>query len=656
MAPREPLALSSPANDTLFPSSTVTLSGTKDAAGRVEVQSITGGIPYCVIPDSQTWNCTFSAPTGRYTMTVFQYFAGDAGAPEQKQVTIRVLPAPTISGTSPIVTTGLIGGTGFPGSGIVLTGAEVGDCPGIVQPNGFWSCPLAVSASGDYTINAQQTWNDVDTQPGGASRQITVRVDKDPPAVPVFSEPTSGAQPGSQPIPFAGSGENGGRVEVFVDGTLVCTSSVAGGRWGCAAPVGGGQHTVQAIQWDAAGNPSGATAGFAIVVSGASTPAVPPPAPAPPTPPGAGPPETADPAPVPATAPPPPQVSARPSTVAPAFPLFPPPVGGVSGLPPLDTWGTPTDYGAAIPTVGSTGSGVAWLWGLALGGGFILLVAMPLRLVLTALRGRFPRHYFARDHSRLTASEVQLLRPRLTLAGAIGAAAALAALAGGIQGEVRYLRLALAIGVALLLLNGISVALATRLATKALGGATRLRLVPLFLTIAALSALVSRGGGIQPPVIIGVVIAASFVVEIDRRSRGMIAATQLLVTLALGVGAWLAHSALGPVEGFLPSLTSEIISSLCIAAIGSGVMLALPVSRMPGRLIFEWSPVAWVAVALVTATLAGVIVAGGATFPVPWLVGLSLAFAAVCLALWAWIRLIEPSFEPRRAVVADRRI
>ncbi|WP_309619683.1 hypothetical protein, partial [Salinibacterium sp.] len=152
VAPREPLALSSPANDTLFPSSTVTLSGTKDAAGRVEVQSITGGIPYCVIPDSQTWNCTFSAPTGRYTMTVFQYFAGDAGAPEQKQVTIRVLPAPTISGTSPIVTTGLIGGTGFPGSGIVLTGAEVGDCPGIVQPNGFWSCPLAVSASGDYTI------------------------------------------------------------------------------------------------------------------------------------------------------------------------------------------------------------------------------------------------------------------------------------------------------------------------------------------------------------------------------------------------------------------------------------------------------------------------------------------------------------------------
>lgn len=646
--PTKSLAISSPASDTLFPTSMVTISGTKDSDGTVEVQSLTGGPSYCKVSEGTTWACSFSAPTGRNTLTVFQYFDTDSGAPEQARLAIRVLPAPTISGTSPIVTTGLITGTGYPGSGILLSGANVGTCPGIVQPSGYWSCPLTVSSSGDYGITAQQTWEDDDAQPGGSTAEVIVRVDRDPPALPLFTQPAAGSQADSQPVGFAGSGESGGRVDVFVDGTLVCSGGVSSGRWSCTAPLAGGQHNVQGIQWDAAGNPSGASVGFPVTVTVASVPA---PAPAPVAPPAANPAQTRspEPAPVPVPAPSPSQDTAQPPALTPAFPFFPPPIGGISGLPPLETWGTPTDYGAAIPTVASTNSAMPWLWGLVFGIGFILLVALPLRLVLTAMRGRFRRHYSARDHSRLTASEVPLLRPRLTLAGAIGAAAVLAALAGGIQGEVRYLRLAIAIAVALLVLNGVSVALTTRFASKALGGSSRLRLVPLFLGIAAVTALISRGGGIQPPVIVGVVIAASFMTDLGRRSRGMIAMIQLVVTMLLGVGAWIAHSVLGAAAGFIPLLLSEALAALCIAAIGSGVVLALPVSRMPGRHIFEWSPVAWVAVALVSATLAGVIIAGAAAFPVPLTAGLSLAFAATCLGLWAWIRLSEPSFAPTPA-------
>ncbi len=553
-----PLAITSPSNDALFPTATVTIAGTKDAAGRVEVQSLTGGDPYCSFSTGTDWSCTFSAPTGRSTVTVFQYFT-DAPT-EQSRISVRVLPAPTISGRSPIVTTGQISGTGFPGSGIVLSGSAVGDCPGIVQPSGFWSCPLDVSASGDYPISARQTWDNNDSEPGGASATVIVRVDKDPPAYPAFSQPTAGEYAAGTPIVFAGSGENGGRVEVFVDGTQVCSSSVGGGRWTCTAELANGQHTVQGIQWDAAGNPSGASPGFPVSIAAASAPVVPSP-----TTPRQGspvtPPATVETTPVPVPEPSPSRDMAGSPVTVPTFPFFPPPVGGVSGLAPLDTWSTPTEYGAAIPSVESTGEGNAWLWGLALGAGFVLLVALPLRLALVALRGRFPRHYFARDHSRLTASQLPQLRPRLTLAGAIGAAAVLAALAGGIQGEVRYLRLAIAVGVALLILNGLTVALTTTLATKALNGESRLRLVPGFLAIAAITALVSRGGGIQPPVIVGVVIAASFVTGIGSRQRGMVAATQLLVTMILGVAAWLGHSALGPVSGLLPSFASETLAS-----------------------------------------------------------------------------------------------
>ena len=646
-----PLTITSPSDNALFPTARVTISGTKDPASRVDVQSLTGGEPYCSITDGADWSCTFGAPAGRNTVTVFQYI-GTNPTPEQARIMIRVLPAPTITGRSPIVTTGIIHGTGLPGSGIVLSGSDVGDCPGIVQPSGFWSCPLAVSTSGDYPISATQTWADDDSEPGGTSGTVIIRVDKDRPAYPVFSQPAAGEQSGSQPTLFAGTGEKGGRVDVFVDSTLVCSSSIGAGRWSCGAELGSGPHSVRGIQWDAAGNPSGNSAAIPISIAGAPAPVRPEPATPKPelpaTPPGA----PVESAPLPVPVPSPSRATAQAPTTVPAFPFFPPPVGGISGLPPLDTWATPTDYGAAIPSVESTARGNAWLWGLALGVGFILLVAMPVRLVSAALRSRFPRHYFARDHSRLTASEIPLLRPRLTLAGAIGAAAVLAALAGGIQGEVRYLRLAIGISIALLLLNGVTVALTTRLATRALGGESRLRLVPGFLAIAAVTALISRGGGIQPPVIVGVVIAASFVADFGSRSRGVVAATQLVVTMILGLGAWLAHSAMGPVTGFLPSLTSETLSSLCIAAVGSAVILALPVSRMPGRLVFEWSPLAWVAVALPAATIAGVVIAGGATFPVPWIIGLSLGFAALSLALWAWIRLIEPSFVSRRPVSA----
>ena len=642
-----PLIIDSPSNDALFASSSVTISGTKDPTGIVEVQSLTGGGPSCVIPvGGTTWQCTFTAPTGRNTVTVFQRFDGEPTA-EQTRITVRVLPAPTITGRSPIVTTGLVTGTGYPGSGIVLSGSAVGDCPGIVQPSGYWSCALAVSTSGDYSVSATQTWGDDDNQPGGTSGAVIVRVDRDPPAYPVFTQPVAGAQSGGRPTVFIGTGEPGARVDVFVDGTLVCSSSVGAGNWSCSAALGEGPRSVQGIQWDVAGNPSGATPGIAISIARATAPVAPQPQPQKPgsvEPPATDP---AAPAPVPVPSASPAQNTAEAPVAVPTLPFFPPPVGGVSGLAPLDTWGTPTLYGGAIPSVESTATGSAWLWGLGLGIGFVVMIAMPLRLALTALRSRFPRHFFARDHSRLTASEIPQLRPRLTLLGAIGAAAALAALAGGIQGEVRYLRLAIAIAIALLVLNGVSVALTTRIATRALGGESRLRLVPILLTIAAIAALVSRGAGIQPPVIVGVVIAASFLADVPARSRGLVATLQLTVTLALGLAAWLAHSAIGARTGFLPLLASETLSSLCIAAVGSAVILALPVSRMPGRLIFEWSPVTWVAVALAAGTTAGVVIAGGATFPVPSLVGLSLAFAALCLALWAWIRLIEPSFRSR---------
>jgi hypothetical protein len=598
---------------TLFPG-LVTITGAKDAAATVTVGA-QGGPPTCSIPaGAETWTCDLALPDGNHTIEATQT-AADATT-TTLTVPVRVLGAPVITTTG--LTSGTINGTGFPGAGIEISGdsGTITTSCGAVLPNGSWSCALG-AGTGTHSIVATQTWANVPSEPGGSTAPTTVVVDSDPPTSPAFSTPTPGSRVTSQPTAFSGSGENGGRVEVFVDSVRVCVSPVVTGAWTCAATLIDGQHTVQAVQWDAAGNPSGPSSGFTITAGAIATAPV---TPTEPRKPGAA-----------------PSAPLAPLAPAPTAPFLPPPVGGTSGMPPFDTWELPTDYGAAIPSVAAT-NGTSWLLGLGLGLGFALLVALPLRLLVTTFR-RTRAHVPRADPDE----EEALFGPRLTAALFLGAAVALAALAGGIQAEVRYLRLALAIGLALAALNGVA-ALAAKLAGRTVGLSTGIRLAPLMLGIAAVTALVSRVAGIQPPIIVGIVLAVRFAPALADRARGVVSLVEISAIVVLGFVAWLAQSALGRVNGFLPSLVSESISALCIAALGSAMVMLLPVNRMPGRLVWTWSRPAWAALTLVTATVSGVVIAGGSGFPVAWLIGGSLVFAAVSVGAWAWWHFVEPSF------------
>lgn len=619
----------------LFPG-TVTVSGSKEEGSRVQV-GIIGATPYCISPGvgepptGETWSCTFSPGSGTYPLAITQFFDDGSIAPVTLTITVRVLTAPSL--TSPALTTGLISGAGLDGAGIVVAasgpaGSYNGQCT-VVQPGGFWSCPLSLP-SGVYDVTVQQAWPvSGDLGPATATQSITI--DKDPPAAPVITSPATGDTIATQPATYSGTGETGARVDMFVDSVLVCSAVVAGGTWSCAGTGAvAGQRLLQAIQWDPAGNPSAASR--AVTVTFAVSPA-PPTSTRPPTVPGI----PGSPAPVPA---PSPSQTAPPST-APVFPfpLFPPPVGGESGLPPGDTWDLPTDYGAAIPAFASTD----WLRALLLALAFITLVAIPLRLVVASLRGRIelrPRRFAGRNRAE-PEDDTPLFSPWVTAAGALAAAIVLAALAGGVQAEVRYLRLIVAIGIALVIINGVTVAIATKSAARVLGGSAGIRLVPLLLGAAAISALLSRSLGIQPPIIVGVVIAAT-VVNLGTRGAGLTALAQLGSMITLGTLAWLAHSAIGPVDGLWGSLLSETLAATCIASLGSVLFLLLPVAGMPGHALLEHSPTAWFGTALVGGVITSAAIAGGATFPAGWLVGAAAVFAAVSVATWGWIRYVEP--------------
>ena len=421
------------------------------------------------------------------------------------------------------------------------------------------------------------------------------------------------------PVAFSGSGEDGARVDVSLGGAVVCQAQVQSGSWLCTAQVAEGDWSVQALQVDTVGNVSGLSApfGFSVATVSAGLPPRNPVAPIDP-PPAANPTPTPSPATTPAPAP-----------AQGGIPFFPPPVGGDSGLPPDQTWGTPTDYGAAIAPIGEA----AWWLGALLGIAFLLLVAVPARLLASVLRVRAPAP--ERDPD-----EPPLLGPWATAGLALAGAVLLAALAGGIQWEVRYLRLAAAIGVALTLLNLLGVALAGRIGGRLAGVSTGLRLAPVFLGIGAIVAILSRVSGAQPPLIIGVVIAVGTLAV--GRTGAVVAGVELAAVSILGVAAWAGHSALGAVVGFWASLLSETLAALALAALGSAVAMILPVGRMPGRAVWDWSRPAWVAAALPPAILDGTLFGGSITFPLAWIAAAALAFAALAVSVFAWTRYVRP--------------
>lgn len=268
---------------TLFASPSVTIKGAKGAESVVDIPSLTGGDPYCQVPgvgdpQAEDWSCTFTLPDGAWAVTVTETIGGVSTA---HLVNIRVLGAPTITGARPLLTTGIISGTGFAGAGIRIIGSgpqdPSGDCT-TVQSNGYWSCPLPVTESGDYLISVQQRWQGIG---GGVSAQHSVTVDKVPTPLPAISQPHAGERITSNTATFAGSGQNTSRVDAYVDGVLACSTVVALGQWTCEAtgvPIG--DHTIQAIQWDAAGNASGATTGIVVTFAHAAVDSPAPAAPA----------------------------------------------------------------------------------------------------------------------------------------------------------------------------------------------------------------------------------------------------------------------------------------------------------------------------------------------------------------------------------------
>lgn len=636
--PAEPAAAAAsfdvPASD-FVAGSTVTLSGTKDAGSTLVIRR--AGQVVCTIVDADAldWECTsIAVPSGVHEFIGNETLA-DASVEPLTPLTLRVLAPPALDGAGgSFITTGRFSGSAQPGASIQLrsTGANgVVDhsCPAAL-PDGFWSCAVDL-ASGSYQVRARQSSLAIGPEFSNYSAAVNAVIDRVAPRAPVITAPGSGPTT-LQNVIARGAGERDALLQLFLDGTLVCETIVSSsGSWACPLRwPGSNTYTVQALQRDAAGNFSAASARVEVRYSAV--------APAPES--GE---EPAPPAPDRGVAPAPTPTSPEATDAPPPAPVAPAPPAGVN-------WGTATGFGASLPTaeqvVQRDGWAVAPLVGLA----YLLFAALPLRAFATHVLPRLRRPTLAvtgrnRGRDPNDAALTSALSPLLVAAATLGGAAVIAALSGGIDLEVRYLRLTAAIGLGLLLLNGVAVLLPARLAGRVARTTVTVRLLPGILLVALVAALVSRWGELQPPLLVGVLIAAAAAIGADRRARAAVAVAQTSGVAALALIGWAAFDLLTPSTGFWMTLASETAAAVALGGLGSLLMLLLPVGPLPGRTLYAVSPPAWAVVTLVSATVAGAILVAGPAFPIVALVLIGAAFAAVLTAAVVWTRWVAPSWR-----------
>jgi hypothetical protein len=315
-----------------------------------------------------------------------------------------------------------------------------------------------------------------------------------------------------------------------------------------------------------------------------------------------------------------------------------------------DGWGTPTAFGATIPSPAAIGAS-GWPRDVGLAAAWLLLVATPVGLLASVLRGRVrrPRIAWTGRNRRGGDSVGPVANPRLVAIAALCAASVVAVFASGMEGEVRYLRLVLAVGAGLALLN-LAVVIAARVAARAMGVVSGIRLVPAFLVVGVLTAIASRVFDLHPPVVIGVILGAGVVVDVageigadvGARARATVQLAQVGALALVASAGWALHGVLGSVDGFWGSAVSEGAAAMCLAGFGSALLLLLPVGGLPGRAILGWSLPVWAGTTFVVALLAvTVLVSDG--FPVLWAVLVAAAASAFAFSAWAWVRFVEPS-------------
>lgn len=662
------LAITSPADGDLVTTASVPVSGSGQPGQQVQVFYMGSTEPFCLatVASDSTWACPdrLSLTSGQNETIVARVSDASNPAPSTS-ITIDAITPPTVLG--PAQTNGQVKGSGaYPNATVTVTvaGGAAGGTACLVKAdtNGDWTCFLVLQ-SGTYNVSATQKASFAPS-PSNPSPVVSLQVDADAPAAPVVTSPPSGAtQAGDSRVAFAGTGEDGASVSVYVrtktsGSILACTAAVSGASWACTSPaLPAGTFVISALQTDAVGNTSKASPAVSLTVGAttAPTPSTPPSPSSSASPAAPGVPPTH--APHGQSASPTPHGPAT-STPAPAPGAAPPPGEGPDGS---DRWLTSAPFASTVaPTIAATAF-PGWLRSLLLAIVAVLLLALPARLLAGTL-ARAPAvtpriRLFGRNRPAPVVDEPDATgTPQRWILGGtlLLAAAAVVTLSSVATDQSAYLRLLGAAAVAVGIVNGIWVFIGIRAGRHFVGAPVSLVFAPRALVIVAACALVSRFAGLSPALLFGLVVGVAAGESVPALNaftmlnRGKLAAVQIAGLSTLGVLAWMLTAALPTVAGPVSAFMAEVTNAVAIVAVGSAAVSLLPIGRLAGRAVFTWSRPIWLGLSLAVGTVLFALLVpvgdlwsaggGGVMLGVA-----SLGFAALSVAIWLWMRYIEPA-------------
>ncbi|WP_158250263.1 hypothetical protein [Cryobacterium sp. M96] len=654
-APTNAPAIVSPPPGSFVGSGTTTVSGTGEAGREIRLLSpVDGQDPLCfaVVDGAGQWSCAaVSLPSGP-SVPLRVVVTGAADLTDEH--TIAVLSAPRVTGgpTGGSLTNGTVRGTGYPGASVVITVSGGPRCTATADSSGNWSCTFADGlAGGQAEVSASQQTSYSNPSWSNSSAPVDLVFDLDRPAPPTLTTPASGAQLPLTDAGYMGTGEEGATVTVFAGSYSVCSAVVASGSWSCSAGgVAAGTFRVIAVQLDLAGNLGPGSPGVDVLYG------VPTPSPSGST----GPEATAPSADAPA-APPPAEESAPaeapPGSAAPASPAPQADRPAVALATPLPGgWNDPTRFATAVLPPWSTPD-LSWFQAALLALGALLLLCIPARLLAGTVFRATDGHPLwqsmpiaGRNRSREefeTVPELPLNR-WLVAGAAVLAAATLVMLSGPVTSQPAYLRLLLAVALALLIVNAVGALVPLWWSSRVWRTKASVTFLPRYLLLVALTALASRAFDVHPALVFGLLGSVTVAPEVLTPRRGPLAAVRAGSLIGLAVVGWLTLGLLPAADGFLSALAAEIINSVVLAAIGSAALVLIPIGRTSGRSILAWSPPIWACLTVLAFTIMfGVLSPAvelwheGGSLSLWWVAG--TLFAALSIGAWAWQRFVTPA-------------
>jgi hypothetical protein len=284
---------------------------------------------------------------------------------------------------------------------------------------------------------------------------------------------------------------------------------------------------------------------------------------------------------------------------------------------------------------------------------FLLLVALPVELLEGAVRENYGRAFAWLDPIRRRVKQLverfhrRFPNPWTSSLVLVVIGAVILGFADpefGFTGKSARLVIALAISLAVLNIAISAVVLA--FGWRRFGVRNAFTPMPAALIVVALSVVLSRVTGIPTAFLFGLVVSIVWTHRQTIRQSGALALMLMSLTIAVGVGSFLAYSSLHAShdEGFWHELGLEVFAGLSLESLATLLIALLPLKILDGRRIFAWSRVAWVAVyfaALIAFVLVVTPVAHDHGFleapPWGWLIGFAI-FAAIAVTVWALFR------------------